>query len=300
MSRMTANLLLLFAALIWGFAFVAQSTAMEHLGAFSFVGVRFALSALVVAPFAWAEWRRTKPASNGGTAWILILTAITFFLGSILQQIALKTTSVTNAGFLTGLYVVMAPILAWAVLRSLPHAIVWPASLLSLAGTYLLGEGAAGALTVGDYLVIICAVFWAFQIIFLSMAATRTGAPISIAFVQFALTAVVGIAVGLALEPLSWQAIQGAGLELLFAGIISGGLGFTLQAVGQRHTPPADAAVILSAESLFAALAGGLLLGERLDVMGWVGCVMILIAVIAVQVIPGWQRRRSSTVVEVS
>lgn len=292
MSRMTANLLLLFAALIWGAAFVAQSTAMQHLGPFSFVGLRFGLSALVVLPFARREWRRVKPQPDRNTLIFIGLTAFTFFMGCILQQIALLSTSVTNAGFLTGLYVVMAPLLAWMILRSAPHFIVWPASALSLAGTYLLGEGAAGALTAGDYLVIACAVFWAFQIIFLALAATRTAAPISIAFVQFILTAIVCLIAGALYEPLSWAAIRGAGFELLFAGIISGGLGFTLQAMAQRHTPPADAAVILSAEALFAAIAGGVLLGERLDLAGWIGCAMILSAVMAVQIVPGWHRRR--------
>ena len=298
MSRMTANLLLLISALIWGAAFVAQSTAMEHLGPFSFTGVRFGLSALVVLPFAWREWSRVQPRPDANVKALIVLTAVAFFLGSILQQIALKSTSVTNAGFLTGLYVVMAPFFTWMILRSLPHAIVWPASILSLAGTYLLGEGAAGALSFGDYLVIASAVFWALQIIFLGLAAIRTGTPVSIAFMQFMITAILSLVAAAILETISWEAITGAWLELLYAGIVSGGIGFTLQAIGQRHTPPADAAVILSAESLFAALAGGILLGERLELSGWIGCTLILTAVIAVQIVPGWYRRR--TIMETS
>jgi len=291
MSRLTANLLLLLAALIWGAAFVAQSTAMRHLGPYAFVGVRFGLSALVVLPFAMREWRRLALKPDRATYIYMALTAVTFFLGSILQQVAMKSTSVTNAGFLTGLYVVMAPFLTWLILRKLPHFIIWPASLLSLAGTWLLGEGSAGSLTFGDYLVIASALFWALQIIFLGLAAIRSAAPVSIVFVQFLFTAIVSLAICFLAEPLSWPAVRAAGFELLYAGVISGGIGFTLQALGQRHTPPADAAVILSAESLFAAIAGGLLLGERLDLAGWFGCAMILTAVMAVQLAPLLRRR---------
>lgn len=295
MSRLTANGLLLTAAFIWGTAFVAQQTAMADMGPFFFTGIRFVLAGIVVLPYMLRERRRVARRLDRTSLWLMLAVGAAFFLGGVLQQIALKTTTVTNAGFLTGLYVVMVPIIIWVLFRDLPHWSIWPAAALSLAGTWLLGGGAAVSLSPGDWLLIACAFFWAMHVALLGYTAARTGRPMAVAFFQFAFAALFGMGIGLAIEPISWAALRGAGVEILYAGLISGGIGFSLQVIGQRHTPPAHAAILLSAEALFAALAGGLLLGDRLPVSGWLGCALIFAAILAVQLLPQRYPQRKGT-----
>ncbi|WP_436638306.1 DMT family transporter [Microbaculum sp. FT89] len=285
MRRSFANLTLLFAAFIWGTAFVAQSTAMDNVGPFLFTGLRFLLAAVAILPLALRE--RKRGAAMDRTGWMLaIATAITFFAGSILQQIGLQYTSVTNAGFLTGLYVVLVPFVAWVVFRSMPHAVAWPAAAMSFAGTILLSGGGIAPLGLGDGLMVIAAVFWALQVALLGYTAARTGRPVTIAFVQFVIGGLLGTAIAPFAEPVEMDRIAAAGVEILYAGLLSGGVGYTLQAIGQRWTPPADAAVILSSEALFAAAAGALLLGERLTVIGLGGATLIMVAILIVQLAP--------------
>ena len=293
MSRARAGLCLLVAAFIWGTAFVAQQTAMEDIGPWLFTGLRYTMSALIVLPFALREARRGQTLGGTGLQ-LMAVVGLAFFAGAILQQIGLMTTTVTNTGFLTGLYVVMVPFIAWALLRRAPHFIVWPAAVLSLGGTWLLGGGSFAALNEGDWLVLIGAVFWALHVALLGLGAQRTGRPVTFACAQFVIAGTIALAVGLATEPLNMDALMGAAPELLYAGVISGGIGFTLQAIGQQHTPPGDAAVILSGEALFAALAGGILLGDRLGLLGWIGCAAILTAILLVELIPLAIRRRRS------
>lgn len=286
MTRIRANLLLLLTAFIWGTAFVAQATAMDSLGPFGFVGARFLLAALAVLPLALHETRRAPTRLNRPDVSLVMLVGAVFFLGNILQQVGIVHTTVTNAGFLTGLYVVMVPFMAWALFRAAPPAIVWPAVALSVSGTFLIGGGRVEALTGGDLLIVACAVFWAAHVTLVGYAVMRTQRPLLIACAQFAMSGIAGLGGALALEPIGVAALQGAALELLYAGLLSGGVGFTLQLVAQRSAPPVDAAVILSAEALFAALAGGVLLGERLPLLGWLGAASIFLAILIVQIGP--------------
>jgi drug/metabolite transporter (DMT)-like permease len=295
MTRLRADILLLLTALIWGAAFVGQSTAMEHLGPFFFTGTRFLLAALVVLPFALAESAKGPPLRRDHTL-LMATVGLVFFIASMTQQAGLLATTVTNAGFLTALYVVLVPVIAFIALRHRLPWIIWPAAALSLTGTWFLGGGLSG-LNWGDGIMIFSALFWALQMLLVGSLASRSGRPITLAALQFAVTAVLGLALGFIFEPLSLAGLAGAWRELLFTGIISGGLGFTLQAVGQRYTPASDAAIIMSSEALFAALFGALLLGERLPLLGWIGCACILTAVLSVQLAPllapVWQRRQA-------
>jgi len=296
MTRLRADILLLLTALIWGAAFVGQSTAMEHLGPFFFTGTRFLLAALVVLPFALAESAKGPPLRRDHT-FLMATVGLVFFIASMTQQAGLLATTVTNAGFLTALYVVLVPVIAFIALKHRLPWIIWPAAALSLTGTWFLGGGIQG-LNWGDGIMILSALFWALQVLLISSLASRSGRPITLAAVQFAVTAALALALGFVFEPVSLKGIFSAWRELLFTGIISGGLGFTLQAVGQRYTPASDAAIIMSSEALFAALFGALLLGERLPLLGWIGCACILTAVIGVQLAPllaaSWQRRKIS------
>ncbi|MET0547239.1 MAG: DMT family transporter [Caulobacterales bacterium] len=294
MTRWQADALILFAAMVWGLAFIGQATAMEHVGAMTFTGWRFAISAVVVAPFAFLEARKAAPMPKGGLNGVLLL-GVVFFLASALQQLGLKATSVTNAGFLTALYVVMVPVIGVLFLKHKQHPAIWIGIALSLAGTALLsGGGKLGALGQGDGLVIASALFWALQILMISALSQRMNRPFALAFAQYAIVAALGIVCGFVFEAATLPPFKEIAVELLFTGVLSGGVCFTLQAIAQRYTPASDAAILMSAEALFAALGGAILLGDRLTPPGWTGCALILFAVLLVQLAPLWKLRRAA------
>ncbi|MCX8996556.1 DMT family transporter [Rhizobiaceae bacterium BDR2-2] len=293
MTRIQANLVLLLAAAIWGGGFVAQSTAMEVMAPFWFVSVRFMVATFVILPFALAETSRaTRPLTRPERA-SFTGVGIALLGGATVQQAGLLTTTVTNASFLTGLYVVLVPVISLALFRRAPHWIVWPAALTALGGIYLLSGGDLAALTGGDLLVMICALFWSMQIILAGHAVRATGRPLTLCAWQFAVTALGSAVIAAVTEPFHVEALRQAYLEILYAGTLASGLAFVLQVVGQRHTPAPQAAIFLSSEALFGALFGALLLGESLPVSGYAGCALLFAAVVAVELVPLWARRRT-------
>ena len=283
MSRLTANCLLLIAAALWGAAFVAQSEGAAYLNAGWFTGLRFALAFLAVLPLGILEARRA-PVRLSGLAGMAAL-ALIFAVSSLLQQWALEMTSVTHAGFLTGLYVIFVPVLEVLIFRRAPHPLVWLAALLALAGTWLLGGGVT-SLSRGDLLIILTALGFAGQILLMQHVARSSGRPVAAALSQSAACMLLGCAAGAAIGPLHWVDISACLPELLYGGIISGGLAFLLQAICQRHTGATDAAVMLMAESLFAALFAAILLHERLNETGWLGCSLLFGALVLAQIGP--------------
>ena len=291
MSRLAANLLLLIAGAVWGMGFVAQSTAMDRLGPWTFTAVRFALAALTLLPFAWVETRRAQRLPTLPRIALFVAAGTLLFGASITQQIGIVTTTVTNSGFLTGLYVVMTPFLALVLLRQKPHPVVWPAAFSALAGIFLLGGASLAALNGGDLWTIACAVFWSLQILTIGLAGraehhASAGGPFTLAFVQFAVCALVSAVGALTLETTPPAALVSAWRELAYGGIFAAGLAFTLQIIGQRHTSAPQAAIFLSSEALFAGLFGALLLDERLPALGLVGCALIFAAILAVELVP--------------
>lgn len=294
MTRSQANLLLLMAGAIWGMGFVAQSTAMQHIGPFYYTGLRFLAATIIVLPFAMREGRRAETRLTQPNwlafSWIglMLFGAISF------QQVGLLYTSVTNSGFLTGLYVVMVPFLAVILFRSWPHIVVWPAAITAFAGIWFLSGGEIDSLNRGDWLTIIAAAFCAMQLIFISCSASNTGRPLTLAVTQFAVCSVLGLALAVVFESISWKAIVDAGFQILYAGIFSGGVAFTLQVIGQRYTTAPQAAIFLSSEALFAALFAALFLGERLPATGFLGCALIFAAILLVELLPPLLARRRS------
>lgn len=286
MTRIQANLLLLLAGAIWGAGFIAQSTAMETLGPIWFIGLRFALATMVALPFALVEQKRA-PAPLARGDWLgFLLTGAALFAAAASQQVGLLTTSVTNSGFLTGLYVVFTPILTTFVLRRKPHWVVWPAALSATAGIFLLSGGAFSSLTTGDVLTILCAFLWSVQMISVGVFAGRSGRPLALSAVQFAVCAVLGCSIAAVTEPVSLAAIRGAWVEILFAGFFSSGLAFICQNVAQRYTTAPQAAIFLSSEALFAALFGVLLMGDSISAAGYAGCAIIFLAMLATELVP--------------
>lgn len=291
MTRKQANLSLLLAGAIWGMGFVAQSSAMNSMGPFLFVGLRFVIATLILVPLAWRESRASSRTLQRKDWWGLSSIGVVLFLGMASQQTGLLTTTVTNSGFLTGLYVILTPFLAVALLRERPHFIVWPAATITLGGIYLLSGGDFSKLRTGDMLTILCACFWALQVIMIGKFSRETSRPFTLSAVQFGVCAALGLLAALILEPWKWEAIRAAMKELLYAGIFSSGVAFTLQAVAQRYTTGSQAAIFLSSEALFAALFGALFLGERMGAKGYFGCALMFVSMLLVELAPEWSKR---------
>jgi len=288
MTRSVANLLLLLAAALWGAAFVPQHTAMKVLSPMWFLVARFSVMLLVLAPLVMREARRS-PRRLSPRAWSLMgLVGLTFVGGNVLQQTALLTTSITNAGFLTSLYILFTPFVAMALTRERPGTAVWPAAGLGLLGAWLLSGGIGGATFVlGDGLLTISAVLWALQIVLIGMVMREaTDRPMLLVAAQGGLLLPLCGLWAWMHDPISWTAVASAAPEIAFAGLLSGGIGYSLQAVAQRHTQASDAAVIYSTEAPFAALLGYLLLGDRPTPEQWAGAAAIFAAVLLVQLWP--------------
>ncbi len=300
MNRSQANLLLLAVAVIWGSAFVAQAEGMAGVGPLTFTGIRFLLGTAIVLPLAWREWQllaargaRPLPADALGVSALGVL----LMLGAALQQIGIASTTVTNAGFLTALYVPLVPLLAWLILRTRPHWSVWPTSLGCLVGTWLLSGAQQLDPLVGDAWVIASTVFWALHVLFVGRIADRIAAPFLVACGQFLVCGLISLLCAGLSEVITLAGIRQALLPIVYAGAVSVAIGFTAQVVGQRYAQPADAAIILSAETVFAALFGFLLMGDRLNANGVAGCALILVCIVVVQVAPmtlAAQRARAS------
>ncbi|WP_374659733.1 DMT family transporter [Inhella sp.] len=291
MTRLHANLLLSLVAIVWASAFVAQSLGMKAIGPVAFTGVRFLLGALVVLPLALWEWRRRPKLGLPALAtrdWLPASCGLGLLLGlgAVMQQIGIVSTTVTNAGFLTALYVPLVPLLSLLLLREPPHWSVWPGGLACLLGAFLLSGAHQLELHPGDAWVIASALPWALHVLFVGRVADRLHAPFLVACTQFAVVGVANLAWALPFEPFTWPQVQAAAGPIAYTGIVSVGLAFTAQVVAQRSAQAADAAIILSSETVFAALFGAWWLGERLNAQGLLGCALMLAALLAVQLLP--------------
>ncbi|HEY1991179.1 MAG TPA: DMT family transporter [Gammaproteobacteria bacterium] len=287
MNRLRADLLLLLTAFIWGTAFVAQKYANDSMPPVTFVGARFLLSALMLLPLAWYEARRqSQPLSRSD--WMQAgIVGLCLFSGACLQQIGLLTTSATNAGFLTALYVVMVPFTVWIISRQAPRGIVLLACGISIAGAWLLtDDGKARHWSEGDILIVVSDVAWAIAITVIGIFMQRTHRPFFLSLMQYTVTAVLALAAGFCFESPTLAGTHAALGAILYAGLLSGGVAYTLGVIAQKHTPAAEAALIMCLESVFAALAGAVMLHERLTLLAATGCGLILLGVVLVEAGP--------------
>jgi drug/metabolite transporter (DMT)-like permease len=285
-TRVQANLLLLAIALIWGSAFIAQVWGMHGVGPVMFTGIRFLIGATVVAPLAIREWRAHPSGVHLRDAWQIGGLGLLMLAGAALQQIGIQYTTVTNAGFLTCLYVPMVPLLSWIVLRHLPHWSVWPGAAACVAGAYLLSGAQKLEIAPGDFWVIASAVPWAFHVLFVGRVADRLHAPFLVACGQFLVCGLLATVWAVASEPVTAEGLRIAIGPMLYGGVLSVGVAFTAQVVAQRYAHASDAAIILSAETVFAAFFGYLILGERLSPAGLAGCGLILVSMLGIQLLP--------------
>lgn len=291
MRRYHANLILLAIAAIWGLAFVFQKTAMEHIGPWLFLASRSIVAALTLLPLALREDARRGTKAPAGFWMISLAGAMSFFLGGILQQIGLVTATVTNTGFLTGLYVVITPLLMWLVLRRRPRFYVWPAVMLAFVGTWLLGGGTIGGFSRGDWLVAVSAIFWSTHMLIIEHSA-RYARPIGFTTAQFAGVAVLSLTGAVFFEPISISALWAAAGEIAFVGFLSSALTFTLLAITMKYTPAVEATILVSTETVFAAMCAVILLGEWLAPIGWIGAAMMFAASLIVQAAPALLERK--------
>jgi len=304
-QRWQSNLILLLAAAIWGFAFVAQRAGMEHVGPFTFNAIRFALGSAVLVPFIlWRGRRRaaapsivdphsdpageSRPFPRRTLLLGATLAGLVLCLGSSLQQIGIVTTTAGKAGFITGLYVVIVPLLG--LLRG-QHAsrATWIGAVLAAAGLYLLSIKGAFGISRGDLLVFIGAFFWAGHVQIIGWLSPRSD-PFQLACLQFAVVSLLSAVAALVTESFDPAAIQAAGLPILYAGAMSVGVAFTLQVVAQRTARPDHTAIILSLEAAFAVLGGWLFLSESLSLRAGVGCALMLTGMIGSQLGSGDNR----------
>ena len=296
MKRRTlrADALMLITALIWGTTFVAQSLGMEHIGPFLYTGLRFTLGCLVILPLVLltrpgrtpAQQRRfSRPMLLGSLVLGVVLT-----IGINLQQVGLLFTTVTNSGFITGMYVILVPIFGLFIgMRS--GAGTWAGAVLAVAGMLLLSVTADYRIASGDLLQLASDACWAIHVLLVGMLASRYD-PVRVSFVQFAVCAVISLLLAVALEEISLQAIELAAPAIAFGGILAVGVGFTLQVVAQKDAVSSHAAIILSLEAVFAAVAGWLFLNESLSLRGFIGCSLMLCGMLVAQLVPIYQRRR--------
>lgn len=282
MRRSHADLMLLLAAVIWGVAFVFQKTAMEHIGPNAFIAARGFLAMATLLPFAIREGRSRRQPVPAGLLRVGVLGGVAFFLGAVFQQYGLLTATVSNTGFLTGLYVILTPFAAWIWLRQRPTAGVWLAVALSFAGIWLLGGGTVGGFNGGDGLVAICALFWAVHVTVVG-ASSRFDRPLIFTAVQFAVVGCLGLLAALATETTTLQGLLAALPSIAFVGILSSALTFTLLALAMKRASPVEATIIVSIEAVIAAMAGALMLGEQLSWLSWLGAILILAAIVVVQ-----------------
>jgi len=283
MTSLQANILLLLAAAIWGFAFVAQRVGMDHVGPLTFNAIRFALGGLSLIPLILAtRTRRTHRPSLGRLLGGGALVGTVLFAAAAAQQIGIVTTTAGKAGFITGLYVVFVPLTAllWGERTAW---LTWLGAALAVVGLYLLSMTGRLALAPGDAWVLLGAVLWAVQIQLIAHF-TKSIDPLPLAAMEFAVCSLLSWIAALLTEPIAWAGVRGALVPILYGGFVSVGVAYTLQAVAQRHARPTPAAIIMSLESAFAALGGWLVLGEQLGARGGAGAALMMAGMMLAQV----------------
>ena len=288
--RLRGNLMLLSTAIIWGLAFVAQSDGMNYVGPFTYNASRTLLGGIVLVPVILllrklpsSKEQKAERAPLGTTIAGGIWCGIVFFIAGSLQQIGITMTTVGKAGFITALYIVIVPIIGFILHRKTPLRI-WLCVLIAVAGFYMLCISGDFSLSLGDLLELLCALGFAVHITVIEHFNSKNTDGTLMSCIQFFTAGILMLICMFIFEKPDIGSILSAWLPILYGGVMSCGIAYTLQILGQRHTDPTIATLLMSLESVFSALFGWLLLGELLSVKELIGCALVFIAVIAAQI----------------
>ena len=290
MTKTVSLLSALLCTFIWGTTFIAQETGMDNICPFTFNTVRFFVGFLAVAPLAFIFERKkfVKSINKDKKTFtdLAILIVLSLFFGTALQQVALLYTDVANAAFFTIFYVPMVPFIIFFMNRKPIHWSIWPSVFLCVMGGYLLTNFYNATVRIGDTLVIMGAFFWSTHIIFTGRIIIKYNLPLTIGAIQTLIVASLSLFIGLIFEDFIWSDIIKQKFQILYAGVLSGGLAFVLQIYAQRNISPAPSAIIFSLEGVFATIAAWILLSQVLDINNLFGCVFILLGVLFSQLAP--------------
>ena len=277
--------MLFLTAFIWGTAFVAQSVGMDYLGPFTFNGVRSLIGGIALLPCIWILQKvNGKPEGTGSRKDLIIggiLCGILLFAASSLQQIGIQYTTAGKAGFITAFYIVIVPALGIFLHKKIGWKI-WMAVVLAIVGLYFLCITESFSIDRGDILVFLCALVFAVHILVIDYFAPKVDG-VKMSCMQFFICGILSIPFMFTIEKPTFTAVTDAWMPILYAGVLSCGVAYTLQILGQKNVNPAVASLILSLESCFSVLAGWIVLGERLSVRESVGCVCMFAAIILAQ-----------------
>ena len=295
-KALRGSLLLLLGAVIWGAAFAAQRAGMDHVGPFTFSGVRMLLAGIVMIPASMLSRRKAGPVTaevqkkqrRGG-----LICGLLLFFATSLQQIGLVYTSAGKAGFITALYVVLVPVAGWVFLRKQPGKMIWAGVGLAVIALYLLCVPAEGfVIEKGDALLLGCAVCFTGQILCVDHYAPQVDG-LTLARDEFLITGALSMIIAVFTEEIRLDGILEAAFPIIYSGVFSGAVGYSLQIIGQRDVNPTVASLVMCLEAVFAVLTGAILLGERMTGREIAGCVLMFCAVILAQLSAAFKGNRT-------
>ena len=296
MKKTMSLIYLIICSLIWGTTFIAQDMGMDNIGPFTFNSVRFFVGFLAVSPLVLLlekkkiyEQIKIKPNKFSK---LIIIIGIFLFLGTVFQQVSLLHTDVANSAFFTIFYVPMVPIIVYFLFSKKLHWSIWPSVLACVIGGYLLSDISNATIRFGDSLVLIGALFWALHIIYIGKIIEHFDLPFFIALLQNLIVAILSFILAIMFEEIDISKIKLETLEILYAGILSGGAAFALQIFGQRNISPAPAAIVMSLEGVFAAIAAWIILNQFLGLNNIIGCTLILGGVLLSQLAPIYEKNK--------
>jgi len=295
MKKTISFICLVLCTLIWGTAFIAQYTGMDNIGPFTFNSARFYIGFLAVAPFVFLfEKKKIKHQINNKISEfikLIIPVGIFLFLGCIFQQVSLLYTDVANSAFFTIFYVPIVPIIVYFLFSEKLHWSIWPSVFACVLGGYFLSDINNVEVRFGDTLVLIGAVFWALHIIYIGKIILKFDLPFFIALMQNLIVATLSFVLVLIFEEIDFSKIKLETIEILYAGILSGGAAFALQLFGQKNISAAPAAIVMSLEGVVAAISAWIILNQILGINNIIGCSLILGGVLLSQLAPIYEKK---------
>ena len=295
MKKIISFACLIVCTLIWGTTFIAQDTGMDNIGPFTFNSTRFFVAFFAVIPFVLIFEKKkisnfVIPKKKEFTK-LMIPVGVSLFLGTVFQQVSLIYTDVANSAFFTVFYVPLVPIIIYIIFAEKPHWSVWPAVSFCVAGGYFLSDFNNETVRLGDGMVLVGAIFWALHIIYIGKLIGKFNLPFFIALLQNLSVAVLSFLLVVMFEEIDFSKIILEKYEILYAGILSGGVAFVLQLFGQKHISAAPAAIIMSLEGVFATISAWIILSQILGLNNIIGCSLILFGVLISQLLPIYDKK---------